>query len=338
MKDKDKIYYPQPLTLTEGNILNYSYDSFDKLSQLNPENWKQACPFQLSTTALNGQYQALQLCSMQIGYGLREGAAMYGVSSTKDSFCVVLIITCKGKSCYDRIKLREGDIFFFDDSHPHNWITDCLVKHAIITVRKDALPVELSNVSKLIGHSILDTDARWLTILHKVRKQFIDDSVKKNTKSYQEMEDEILAVLTGLLSEQTPVIPKLTAGEKIALDIRDQFFGHMDGNLSISSLAKEHKITKQTLQNSFKSLFGYTPKRFFRLLKLNLVYQELRESTADQTTVMKSAQKWGFMHMGHFNTYYTELFGENPSQTLKTPCCQEDGILESCVDRQEEMT
>jgi len=335
---KNKKYNPKPLILNEGKILDYSYDSFDKLAQLNPENWKQACPFQLSTTALNGQYQALQLCSMQIGYGLREGAAMYGVSSTKDSLCAVLIITCKGNSCYDRIKLREGDIFFFDDSHPHNWITDCLVEHAIITIRKDALPVELSNFSKLIGHSILDTDARWLTILQKVRKQFIDDSVKKDTKSYREMEDEILSVLTGLLLEQTPTIPKLTAGEKVALDIRDKFFGHMDGKISISSLAKEYKVSEQTLQNSFKSLFGYTPKHFFRLLKLNLVYRELMESNPGQTTVSEIAHKWGFMHMGHLNTHYTELFGENPSETLKTPFSQGKDVLESCVERQEEMS
>jgi len=338
MKDKDKIYHPQPLSLTEGNILNYSYDSFDKLVRQDPKNWKQGCPFQLSTSGLSGQYQALQLCSMQIGYGMRKGAAMYNVSSAKDSLSIVLIITCKGKSCFDRIKFREGDILFFDDSHPHNWIADGLVEHVIITIRKSALPAELSNVSKLIGHSILDTDARLLTILHKIRKQFTDDSIKKNTKHYRKMEDEILAVLLGLLSEQTPAIPKLTAGEKIALEIRDQIFGHMDGNMSIASLAKEHNISEQTLQNSFKSLFGYTPKRFFRLLKLNLVHQELMEGTPEQTTVSEIARKWGFIHMGHFTAFYTELFGENPSKTLKTPCCQEDGVLESCVERQEEMT
>ncbi len=205
-------------------------------------------------------------------------------------------------------------------------------------MRKSALPAALSNVSKLIGHSILDTDARLTTTLYEIRKHITDDAVKKSTKLYREMENEILAVLTRLLSEQTPVIPKLTAGEKVALDIRDQFFGHMDGKMSTSSLAKEYNVSEQTLQSSFKSLFGYTPKRFFRLLKLNLVHQELMESNPKQTTVSKIARKWGFTHMGYFTAYYTELFGENPSVTLKTPFCQEKDVMVSCVERQEEMT
>ncbi len=41
--------------------------------------------------------------------------------------------------------------------------------------------------------------------------------------------------------------------------------------------------------------------------------------------------------MGRFSAYYTELFGEYPSQTLKTPCCQEENLDEACVSRQEEM-
>ncbi len=43
-------------------------------------------------------------------------------------------------------------------------------------------------------------------------------------------------------------------------------------------------------------------------------------------------------NMGHFTAFYTELFGENPSYTLKTPCFQVEGLLESCVERQEEMS
>ncbi len=334
---KDKIYHPKPLVLTEGYFSSQIYDSHEMLVQDGAKNWKHGCPFQLASVGLSGQTQILQLCSMQITYSTRRGAAMYNVASAKDSLSIVVITMSKGQACFDRVKFKEGDIIFFDDSHPHNWIANDVVEYVIITIQKSALPEALSNFSKLIGHTILDTDARLPTTLHKIKESIIHDPTKKSMKYYQEAEDEILAVLLGLLSEQTPAIPKLTAGEKTALEIRDQFFGHMDGNMSIASLAKEHNISEQTLQNSFKSLFGYTPKRFFRLLKLNLVHQELMESNPKQTTVSKIARKWGFTHMGHFTTFYTELFGENPSKTFKTSCCQEGSTLESCVGRQEEM-
>ena len=334
---KKQIHISKPLTLEPGYFANYSYDNYEMMIQQGVKSWKQGCPYQLEPAGLSGEYQIVQLCSMQIGYGERKGAAMYNVASAKDSLSIALIITCKGKSCFDRMKFREGDILFFDDSHSHNWITDGSVEHAVITIQKSAVPPELSNVSKLIGHFILDADARLQTTLNEMRKYITDDSIKKNKKSYQKMEDKILTVLLGLLSEQTPAIPKLTAGEKTALDIRDQVFGHMDGRFNIASLAEQHQISEQTLQSSFKSLFGFTPKRFLRLLKLNLVHQDLLESNPDETTVMAIAHKWGFMHMGRFSGYYTKLFRKNPSQTLRTPCCEKKNIAELCVTRQEEM-
>jgi len=42
-------------------------------------------------------------------------------------------------------------------------------------------------------------------------------------------------------------------------------------------------------------------------------------------------------HMGQFSHYYTELFGENPSQTLKTDYRISIPIANSCVRRQEEI-
>ena len=166
----------------------------------------------------------------------------------------------------------------------------------------------------------------------------IEPQENKGDTKGKEAEEEILAVIMKLLSEQTPVIPKLTTGEKISLDIRDKVFGHMDGYMNISSLAKEYNISEQTLQNSFKSLFGYTPKHFFRLLKLNLVHRELMENNPEQTIVSEIASKWGFVHMGRFSAYYKELFGEYPSVTLKTSYTQEENTMEACVERQEEMS
>jgi len=41
--------------------------------------------------------------------------------------------------------------------------------------------------------------------------------------------------------------------------------------------------------------------------------------------------------MGRFSAYYTELFAENPSLTLKNSLANEKGLKEACVSRQEEM-
>ena len=72
-------------------------------------------------------------------------------------------------------------------------------------------------------------------------------------------------------------------------------------------------------------------------MKLNLVHRDLKHSNPDNNSVQKIANKWGFMHMGHFSGYYTKLFGENPSKTLLTGFKKENRITSLCIDRQEEI-
>jgi len=315
---KNNTYKPQALKLTQGHFSSQSYDSYETLRQQDAKTLIQGCPYQFQSTGLSGRYQLLQLLSMQITYAAQEGAAMHTVFSTKDCLSIAVIKSCTSKACLDQMKFEGGEIFFLDDDHLYNWATDAAIEYAIITIRKSALPPELSHLSKIIDHNILDTDAHLITTLYKIRKNIINDPHnKKNTKYYQEMEHKILTILLELLAEQTPIVPKLTLGEKVALKIRDRVFGHMDWKVSISSLAKEYQISEQTLQNSFKSLFGFGPKQYLRLLKLNLAHQELIQSNPDENSVSKIAIKWGFGHMGRFTAYHTELFGENPSKTLK---------------------
>jgi AraC-like DNA-binding protein len=276
---------------------------------------------------------------MQIAYARRNGGTMHNAGSAKECLTVAVVETYADKACFGRIKLQAGDILFFDDSHPHNFIANDTIHFTAVTMRKSSLGARRSELFKALDLCIKDTDARLAATLHKILKRFTESSPEKmDTQHYQEAEEEIREVIMGLLAAQIPVVPKLTVGEKIALDIRDQVFYHMDGNISISSLAKEYKVSEQTLQNSFKSLFGFTPKLFLRLLKLNIVHYELKQEDPNQITVSRIAHKWGFRHMGRFSAYYTELFGENTSQTLKTIDQPEEDIVNTCVARQEEMT
>jgi len=143
--------------------------------------------------------------------------------------------------------------------------------------------------------------------------------------------------LQSLLETETLQEPKLTKGERIALAIRDQVYHHMDGKINMKSFAKQYQVSGQTLTNAFKSLFGFTPKYFLQALKLNLVHHDLKNADPKSCTVLKIASKWGFSHMGRFSQAYTQLFGENPSLTLKSLEYIEGNMISSCTSRQEEI-
>ena len=334
---KKKIPDPKPLKLKEGYFSDRTYDSANLMAE-SINNWKQYCPYQLQPEGLSGHHKILQLDNIQIAYAHRNGGTMHNAGAPKDCLAIAVVEECKGVACFGRFKIKVGDILFFDDSRTHNFITSDMIQFSVISIEKKKLEKKLFKFPNILDHIIHDTDDILATTLHHIWKRFTDPlHTHKESEQFIEAEDEILSIVSKLLSEQTPRFPKLRAGEEIALQIRDRVFNHMDGNLNIKDLAQEYEISEQTLQNSFKSLFGFTPKHFFRILKLNLIHQELQKSSPDQTTVLKVAYKWGFKHMGRFSHYYKELFSENPSHTLKTIFCEESDLGHTCVSRQEEM-
>ena len=331
-----KQFTPPPLVINEGFFVDLEYEDYiEMLSHL--ENWEFYCTYQLRPDALTGRHQILQLHSMQISYVQRPGGMMNSHVSAKDCLNFAVLEENADKACFDRMKPKAGDIVFFDDSRPLNFMTNDAFKLCTVMIPKNALGELLPMFSQALYHTIRDTNGIMAGTLHDIWKQFTDESVKNDTETFIDAEKKIKDLLMKLLSEQTPILPKLTKGEETVLKIRDELYHHMDWTISIEALCKLHKISEKSLINSFKSLFGFTPNLFIRLLKLNLVHNELKKSDYGEVSVSRIAQKWGFSHMGRFSQYYTELFGKNPSKTLTREYAKEIPIVDSCVQRQEEI-
>ena len=332
---KKSKHSPEPLALQEGFYLEHTYDNYEGLAE-SSKNWKYNCTFQLKPNALSGYHRILQLQTMQLGYAKGPGGVMQDSYSALDCITVAVIEKCRDKACYHRTKLHTGDIIFFDDARPYNFISNDIISYTVINIPKKRLQSIQADLSTIINHTIHDTDDRFLKMVNEIWDWGKEDSDKK-TEKYRETEEKILLTLKELLETQTPTICKLTKGEESALAIRDQVYAHMDGKINIESLAKQHNVSERTLQLSCKSLFGFSPSMLLRQMKLNLVYRDLKEADVQSETVSRIAQKWGFNHMGRFSNYYTELFGENPSQTLKRPHKDENTMAGECVERQEEI-
>lgn len=335
---KKNSYNPEPLILQEGFFIDLHYDSFENMLHEH-DNWEHHCNFQMLPKALTGHHQVLQLHAMQINYVERHGGLMNEAGTAKDTLSFAVLETCDGRACFDRMKPKAGDIIFFDDKKAYNFMTSASMKLCAVNMQKEKMGDLLPLVSQALMHTIHDTDGIMSKLLRGILQRFTDGTDKKmNAKDFSEAEEEIRTVLLQLLKSQEPKPTKLTRGEQVALDIRDRVYLHMDGKINVASLSREYQVSEKTLQNSFKSLFGFTPNYFFRQLKLNLIHNELKKSDPKQSTVSRTAQKWGFMHMGLFSKYYTDLFGENPSQTLKRDYKGTTAIAESvCVSRQEEI-
>jgi transcriptional regulator GlxA family with amidase domain len=205
-----------------------------------------------------------------------------------------------------------------------------------VSLNKSADPLLLEKLARVVDKYYLDNDQSIATLLSGIIDKYAEENLLDKETSAR-IEAEVTRTMLELLDREEARTPHFTRSEQAALMIKRELFRHMDHKMTIEALAAKYNISVKSLQNSFKSLFDLKPNQWMRLLKLNLVHHELMQSKPSETSVMRVAQKWGFAHMGRFSKYYTELFGEYPSVTLKTTLPMIDGMKPHCVERKEEI-
>ena len=66
-----------------------------------------------------------------------------------------------------------------------------------------------------------------------------------------------------------------------------------------------------------RSYIGLSPTQYLREVRLRRVREDLSREENRDRTVSEIAGGWGFTHMGRFSHYYSDRFGELPSETLR---------------------
>jgi len=314
-------------------IISTKFETYQEMSQ-SAKNWVHHCSYKLLPYAFEGEYHIIELPNTQLSYANRKGGFMHDAKSPLHSISIGIVQQCSDVACFDRFKLQEGMIVVFDDSQSFNFMSKGSIQIAIISIPNTFGKKHKLNFKKINGKYMFDDDAQFSTLFDNTLKAFLnmDDSF-----DLQGAEERFIEYVKKLIKTASVEEAKLTKGEKIALAIRDQVYHHIDGKIHIESFAKQYKVSEQTLQNAFKSLFGFTPKKFLQLLKLNLVHHDLKNADPQTCTVLRIASKWGFNHMGRFSQEYTKLFEENPSETLKSLAFVKDNMISTCTSRQEEL-
>ena len=98
---------------------------------------------------------------------------------------------------------------------------------------------------------------------------------------------------------------------------------HADQPLSLADICREAGCSARALQTAFRQHAGQGPMEFLRETRLDRVRAELLQPSAGPGPggggggggVREVAQKYGFLHLGHFAAQYRARFGERPSET-----------------------
>ena len=105
---------------------------------------------------------------------------------------------------------------------------------------------------------------------------------------------------------------------QLANQARDYIAAHLQEALTLKDLYTTLGVSLRTLFYSFESTFGVTPMEYIKPQRLHGARQLLKQADPNVTSVVAVANQWGFWHSGQFAKAYQTMFGELPSETLKT--------------------
>lgn len=86
----------------------------------------------------------------------------------------------------------------------------------------------------------------------------------------------------------------------------------------IADICLATDISERTLLRLFRDRFNVSPKVYINMLRLNGLHRDLRSANTCNNKICDIANYWGFWHMGQMASDYKTMFGELPSQTLKS--------------------
>ena len=168
----------------------------------------------------------------------------------------------------------------------------------------------------VLNSPMRDWPSQKLNRLKYVLNEFIKPI---RTKSLGDLQEDMLlmAMLDILQQDDTHrrESPSLSKRQSVVAKVKEHLLLHPNKQITITELCELAHVSRRTLQYSFEDVLGISPLRYLRMSRLNAVRRTLLSGIRDDETILRIAERWGFWHAGQFAHDYTQLFGENPSQT-----------------------
>jgi AraC family ethanolamine operon transcriptional activator len=129
------------------------------------------------------------------------------------------------------------------------------------------------------------------------------------------IEESLMQGVIEAYSRSLSPPPPLSYRARLARRAHDYLVANSTTPVSISELCQEMNAAERTLHLGFLELYGMSPIKYLRFLRLNGAREVL--ATEPQLSVTDVATSWGFFHFGRFSEQYRKAFGELPSETRR---------------------
>lgn len=93
---------------------------------------------------------------------------------------------------------------------------------------------------------------------------------------------------------------------------------HAGQDISAADIAAAVHVSTRALQAAFRRHLDTTPMSYLRRVRLARVRHQLQVADPATATVTAIASRWGFTSASRFTAYYRAVYGELPSETLRS--------------------
>jgi AraC-like DNA-binding protein len=304
------------LKLKPGVFIEQEFDSFKVMNET-ALGWKSFCQYRLAKADFVGHYTVLQLPNMQVSWSQRDESLMVDGFAPKEFVSIVALVKSDGHHCANRQLLFPKEVIIIDETQMFNHVSNSHHELAIVSVEKRYLKEKFPALIDSIGKKYACDNSLFFNSVKKLLDTIINNrDILNNLQELELLQEELMDKIIENFSNKKAEVYKLTKGEEVGFLMRDYLYKNLDEKLSMSDLAENFDISWKTMQNSFKSIFSLTPKRFVQILRFNMVYRDLTNATEKSKTVTEIAKRWGFEHLGRFSKNYYDIFQEYPIETL----------------------
>lgn len=194
-----------------------------------------------------------------------------------------------------------------------------LVRH-MHAVGGDVLPPAMAGTGEALRNQELAREIRGflLSVMESI-------AASPNLLNYAAVRDGLKeGVLNTVISVIGNVPPENTAPRtskgRQALIVKaiDYMRSRIGEPIPITDLCAALCVSQRTLQYCFEEVLQTNPVAYLKALRLNGVRKELKQGRAGEVVIQDIAARWGFWHLSRFAQEYRQMFGELPSETLRT--------------------
>ncbi|GAQ61950.1 helix-turn-helix domain-containing protein [Streptomyces scabiei] len=251
----------------------------------------------------------------------RPGADAYRLTGRTGGTYLLVGVGGTGAPLAGRIpdvRLRPGDICFYDAGHPPSPDLPAHCRLKVFLVSREELGLEDGDLRRVVATPVPRT-SRLGTLLSPFLSE-LADTVSADPPVAEMLARNAVNLLATLASERSGREVAQTPGVRSPMVARVVRFidEHLaDADLSPEVIAGAHHISVRYLHKLFRDE-GTTVGRWIQRRRLEECRRDLVHGLRNRRTIASVAGRWGFLSATHFSRVFRAAYGMSPSEWRDT--------------------